>query len=124
MKCLRRRRTRKRNMIRALCRLATGSFDGVFIWNCFEQIPNPRPTLAEYHRILRRDGVLNVRTPNGLFYELCESVLAEQDLRSSAAKFLKNAMGYNNLLGFPYMYGYSVNTLERLIKECGFKRDG
>jgi 2-polyprenyl-3-methyl-5-hydroxy-6-metoxy-1,4-benzoquinol methylase len=106
------------------CRFAEHSFDAVFIWNCFEQIPDPRPTLAECRRILKPEGLLTIRTPNGLFYAICQELLAEQDLRSGAAEFLTEAMGYNNLLGFPYLYGYSAATLERLLEQFGFQSAG
>ncbi|MFL6351265.1 MAG: class I SAM-dependent methyltransferase [Bryobacteraceae bacterium] len=100
------------------------SFDGIFIWNCFEQIADPKPTLAECRRILKPHGLLTLRTPNGLFYALCETLLAEGVLQSGAAGFLLQAMGYNNLLGFPYLYGYSAATLDRLVKQFGFRCEG
>ncbi len=106
------------------CRFEDASFDGVFIWNCFEQIAEPHPMLAECHRILKPEGLLIVRTPNGVFYALCQMLLSEQDLRNGAAEFLRDAMGYNNLLGFPYLYGYGAATLERLIEPFGFRREG
>ena len=33
-------------------------------------------------------------------------------------------MGYNNLLGFPYLYGHSAATLDRLVKPFGFQLEG
>ena len=106
------------------CKFESETFEGIFIWNCFEQIVDPKPVLAECRRILCRDGLLVVRTPNGLFYTLCERLLAHEELRSGAAEFLIHAMGYNNLLGFPYLYGHSQDTLERLIQPFGFVRNG
>jgi SAM-dependent methyltransferase len=50
------------------CRFASHSFDGVFIWNTFEQIEDPKRLLAEVRRILRPGGVLFVRTPNASLY--------------------------------------------------------
>jgi SAM-dependent methyltransferase len=106
------------------CRFAGRRFGGVFIWNCFEQLPDPRPTIAECRRILKPDGLLIVRVPNGLFYTICQKLLAEEGLRSGASEFLTQAMAYNNLLGFPYLYGHSVATLERLIQQFGFRSEG
>lgn len=82
------------------CGFDGGSFDGVFIWNCFEQIAAPKPVLLESRRILEPGGLLALRTPNGLFYRLCESLLANEGLERDKADFLKEAMAYNNLLGF------------------------
>src|SRR5579875_765998 len=80
------------------CHFPENRFDAVFIWNCFEQIPDPKPLLAECRRILRADGLLIVRTPNGLFYTLCHRLLDNASLEMGAAEFLIEAMAYNNLL--------------------------
>jgi SAM-dependent methyltransferase len=106
------------------CRFAPAAFDAIFIWNCFEQIDDPKPTLAECRRILKQGGMLTVRTPDGLFYTICEKLLCAPDVKPEAKDFLLRAMGYNNLLGFPYLYGYSRATLERLISPHGFHLGG
>lgn len=94
------------------CKLEENSIDGVFIWNCFEQISDPKPLLTEAHRILKKNSLLVVRVPNGLFYAMCQNLVCE---------LLAEAMAYNNLLGFPYLYGHSRATLERLIEPRGFR---
>jgi SAM-dependent methyltransferase len=106
------------------CRFPDAGFDGVFIWNCFEQIEDPGPTLAECRRILRPGGLLTVRTPNGLFYAMCQALLSKNELAPGAADFLIEAMGYNNLLGFPYLYGHHYATLKRLIEPFAFHAEG
>lgn len=106
------------------CQFGSGSMDGLFIWNCFDQIENPRPVLAEARRILKPNGLLVVRTPNGLFYARCQRLLSEAAMPGATSQFLLEAMGYNNLLGFPYQYGYSGTTLERLIEPFGFRCEG
>lgn len=106
------------------CAFAEASFEGVFIWNCFDQIENPRPVLIECRRVLKRRGVLVVRTPNGVFYALCRRLLSAADLAPESREFLIEAMGYNNLLGFPYQVGYGRETLQRLTGEFGFRLEG
>ena len=106
------------------CEFPDRSFDGVFIWNCFEQIEDPKPTLDASRRILKPDGLLTVRTPSGLFYSTCQTLLEDPNLEPGAKEFLLDAMGYNNLLGFPYLHGYSPATLERLIEQHGFRCSG
>lgn len=101
-------------------RFPAARFDGVFIWNCFDQIEDPKPLLAECRRVLNPGGLLTVRAPNGLFYSLCQKLLSDATLKASAAEFLVEALGYNNLLGFPYLCGHSAATLERLIEPFGF----
>jgi SAM-dependent methyltransferase len=105
------------------CKFPASSFDGVFIWNCFEQIDDPKPLLRECRRILQPNGLVTVRTPNGLFYRMCQKQLADETLERSASEFLIEALGYNNLLGFPYLCGHSAATLQRMIEPFGFTLD-
>jgi SAM-dependent methyltransferase len=99
------------------CPFRDGSFDAIFVWNCFEQIQNPATTLVAIHRALKRHGMLLIRVPNAVFYRALRSQLktAEED------GFVLQALAYNNLLGFPYLYGYTAVLLNRLITECGFE---
>ena len=46
---------------------AAESFDVVVVLNCLEQLANPPATLNQIRRVLRRHGVLVVRTPNAAF---------------------------------------------------------
>lgn len=101
--------------------LPSEAFDGVFIWNCFEQIEKPQSTLSAARRILKPGGLLAVRTPNGLFYSLCRRLLEDPGLYEGAKTFLLDVLGYNNLLGFPYLYGHNRDTLERLIEPFRFR---
>lgn len=103
------------------CKFAAESFDAVFIWNCFEQIEDSKPLLRECRRILKPNGLLTVRTPNGLFYSSCQKLLAGRTLERGATEFLIEALGYNNLLGFPYLCGHSAATLEQMIQPFGFR---
>ena len=84
------------------CGFNRESFDGVFIWNCFEQLPNPRVALAEAHRILRRFGILVIRVPDAAFYAQCRSLAA---------------LAYNGLLGWPHRFGFTAAALRRLAAE-------
>ncbi len=87
------------------CGFACEAFDGVFIWNCFEQLPNPRVALAEAHRILRRDGILVIRVPDAAFYAECRSLAA---------------LAYNGLLGWPHRFGFTAAALCRFAAEHDF----
>jgi SAM-dependent methyltransferase len=86
---------------------APGSFDAVFIWNCFEQMNDPAATLRAAHRVLKPHGLLTVRVPNAEFY-----------LKERAATDLA---AWNNLPGFPYLYGYSQRLVTRLAGKHGFE---
>lgn len=106
------------------CKFAAQSFDGVFVWNCFEQIEDPAPLLAECKRILKAGGLLVLRTPNALFYRTARRLLASGTVDQKSREFLVDALGYNNLLGFPYLYGYDQETLTAVAARAGFRFDG
>lgn len=89
--------------------------EAVFIWNCFEQLEDQALTLRQSYRLLDKHGLLLVRVPNADFYREQEWRLRR--LRSQAALKL---LGYNNLLGFPYLYGYTPATLDLLLRAHGF----
>ena len=97
--------------------LSDRTFDAVFIWNCFDQIPKPEATLAGVYRVLKPGGLVVIRVPNALFYRA-----VRERLRSSTfdAPGLR-ALAYNNLLGFPYLFGYTAESLTRLLLRCGFQ---
>jgi hypothetical protein len=83
--------------------------EAIFIWNCFEQLEDPGAVLRRARGMLARHGLLVVRVPNADFY-------VRERVRHGARRIL----GYNNLLGFPYRFGYSVVSLRRLLANSGF----
>ncbi|HYP07722.1 MAG TPA: methyltransferase domain-containing protein [Bryobacteraceae bacterium] len=91
-------------------RLGERTSDALFIWNCFEQLLDPMETLRAAWRVLRKHGLLIVRVPNLAFYTA---------FRHSPG-MARKALAYNNLLGFPYLYGYTPETLNRLLARAGF----
>jgi SAM-dependent methyltransferase len=88
------------------CRLEARAFDGVFIWNCFEQIEDPKALLGEVRRIMKPRGVMVIRTPNAHFYRAFDD---------------PTLLGHSNLLGFPHLYGFTMKSLERFVASSGFK---
>jgi SAM-dependent methyltransferase len=82
------------------------SIDGLFIWNCFEQIADPRTLLGTAHGALREYGLLVVRVPDADLY------LHWRDRHLLAA---------NGLLGWPHRFGYGVTALRRMAEEHGFE---
>jgi methyltransferase family protein len=95
-------------------RLPRHSQDGLFIWNCFEQLDEPSRTLAAARDLVKPFGLLVVRTPNFDFYRRLASALKRdgQAIRRLA---------YNNLLGFPYLIGYTPLSLVSLLMAHGFE---
>lgn len=85
------------------------SAEGVFVWNCFEQLENPHQILRSIRNILQPYGVLVIRTPNFEFYETARAHGALREL------------AFNNLLGFPYLIGYTPASLVSLVAQYGFE---
>jgi Methyltransferase domain len=97
-----------------------GSIDLVAIWNTFDQLPDPRPTLAAARRWLRPSGVLALRVPNGLAFR--DAIAAARAHPSAAGHLIFTALAWNNLLSFPYLQGYTPASLDRLMAETGARR--
>lgn len=85
--------------------------DAIFVWNCFEQVEDPWDLMIRARSLLARHGVVVLRVPNAEFYR--RSTLGARD-------WLR-ALGYNNLLGFPYLNGYRLGALQRLLDSTGFE---
>ena len=96
------------------------SVDCVAVWNTFDQLPQPAATLSAITEILRPEAILAVRVPNGLFFRRAVDTMRSSSRPVAAA--LRTTLAWNNLLGFPYLYGYSLATLERLLGRFGFAR--
>jgi SAM-dependent methyltransferase len=100
-------------------RFAAGSFDAIVIWNTFDQLPDPRPLLEQAVPLLRNGGLLVLRVPNGACFAwmITMRALVPPRLRRP----FDVAMACNNLLTFPYLYGYSADQLARLMEPFGFR---
>jgi SAM-dependent methyltransferase len=92
-------------------------FDAVAIWNTFDQLPDPRTAAQVARRLLRPNGVLAVRVPNGEFYVYWRTRLETPGL----SLFATAALAHNNLLTFPYRFGFTPGTLARLLRDTGFR---
>jgi SAM-dependent methyltransferase len=94
------------------------AFDAVAIWNTFDQLAEPRGALIAAHRLLRPDGVIALRVPNGAFYAAWRRRMfhGAAPLRATARALLAQ----NNLLTFPYRAGFTIDALTRLLDATGF----
>ena len=80
----------------------------------------PRPTLAAAARAVRAGGLLALRVPNGRYFADAIARLGHDGELRRRYRLL--ALAWNNLIGFPYLHGYSVRTLDRLVAPYGFER--
>ena len=92
------------------------TFDAVAIWNTFDQLPDPRAALHAAWKLLRPGGVIAIRVPNGAFY----TTMRRRAAHRLAAPLAHLALAHNNLLTFPYRYGFTIRSLSELLESVGF----
>ncbi len=90
--------------------------DAVAIWNCFEQLADPRAVAREARRRLADGGIFAVRVPNGETYARLAGVR-----HGLSGRMARAFLAQNNLLGFPYRHGFTVGSLSLLLERTGFE---
>lgn len=91
-------------------------FDTIAIWNCLDQLPDPRQAAAASRALLAPGGLLAVRVPNGGCYVLLRKLLG-----SPLAPGARALLAHNNLLTFPYRHGFTPGSLTMLLERSGFR---
>ena len=92
--------------------------DAIAIWNTFDQLADPRGLTYEAWRRLRPGGVLAIRVPNGAVYARLHRLVARGNRVGRAVA--RAVLAQNNLLAFPYRWGFTVESLRRLLADVGF----
>ncbi len=95
------------------------TFDAVFVWVCFDQLPDPWATLAEIRRVLAPKGWLVLQVPNGDFAKLVEPAALRSRVQRLRGELLK-VLAYTGLAGFRFQIGYTPASLRRLLRDSGF----
>gem|GEM_PF-471732 len=86
-------------------------FDVVTMTDVFEHLTEPKKMLAEVHRILKPDGIVFIKVPNGLF----------NILKLSIARMAGKLSDYDIFDSYEHVVHYSQDTLKRMLHACGFK---
>lgn len=86
-------------------------FDVVTMTDVFEHIPEPGRILNDVHRILKPDGILFIKVPNGLF----------NMFKFYIAKLTGRLSHYDIFDSYEHVVHYSDWTLKQMLKKCGFK---
>jgi SAM-dependent methyltransferase len=89
--------------------------DVVAIWNCLDQLADPAATIRAAREHLVPGGLLALRVPNGACYAALRPLLA-----GPLGGIARAWLAHNNLLGFPYRYGFTPGSLARLVERLGF----
>jgi SAM-dependent methyltransferase len=89
------------------------SFDGIWILNCFEALPDISDALQQIRRLLKPDGRLVIRTPNAALVALSH--------HPRAPDWLRNLADRNALLGMPYRRCLSLPALTTVLTAQKFR---
>jgi len=94
---------------------APASFDVITLWDVIEHIRKPVENLNYACRLLKKGGILVLKTPNerGLFKQ---SVLTLYRIFGEQASFLLKYVYY-----LPHYFSYSEKSLNLLLRRSGFK---
>ncbi len=85
-------------------------FDVVSMTDVFEHVP-PGPMLGEIRRILKPEGILFIKVPNGLF----------NLLKLYFAKFTGRLSSYDIFDSYEHIVHYSDKSIRCMLKKHGFK---
>lgn len=86
-------------------------FDVVTMTDVFEHIANPDKILDEIRRILKPDGILFIKVPNGLF----------NMFKFKVAKWMGKLKNYDIFDSYEHVVHYSDKTLKKMLEKNGFK---
>jgi SAM-dependent methyltransferase len=93
--------------------------DALTIWNAFDQLADPRAVAFDARKRLRPGGVLALRVPNGAAYVRLHRRFARGGRVERA--IARAVLAQNNLLAFPYRWGFTIASIGRLLSDVGFK---
>jgi hypothetical protein len=85
--------------------------DVVAIWNCLDQLTDPASAVHAARTHLTSGGMLAIRVPNGACYAAFRPLL-----RSRLGGIAREWLAQNNLLGFPYRFGFTPSALTRFVE--------
>jgi len=85
-------------------------FDIVTMTDVFEHISSPNKMLKEINRILKPDGILFIKVPNGLF----------NLFKFRMAKIMNKLNKYDIFDSYEHLVHYSGDTLKKMLEKNGF----
>lgn len=89
----------------------SGFFDVVTMTDVFEHIADPARILTEVSRVLKPDGILFIKVPNGLF----------NLFKLKMAKMAGRLKDYDIFDSYEHVVHYSAVTLKKMLEKNGFK---
>ncbi len=89
----------------------SGFFDVVTMTDVFEHISEPDKALKEAYRVLKPDGVLFIKIPNGLF----------NIFKLKVAKLTGRLENYDIFDSYEHVVHYSGNTIKKMLEKHNFQ---
>ena len=86
-------------------------FDVVTMTDVFEHIPEPKRLLADIEKVIKKDGILFIKIPNGKY----------NMLKLWLAKATGKVKDYDIFDSYEHVTHFTHKTLKRMLAECGFK---
>jgi len=86
-------------------------FDVVTMTDVFEHIPEPKKLLADIKKVIKKDGILFIKVPNGKY----------NMLKLWLAKAVGKVKDYDIFDSYEHVTHFTHKTLKRMLAECGFK---
>ncbi len=86
-------------------------FDIITMTDVFEHISEPKEMIEDVRRILKKDGILFIKVPNGNY----------NMLKLWLAKITNDLRTYNIFDSYEHLTHYTHKTLTRMLDECGFE---
>jgi len=86
-------------------------FDIVTMTDVFEHIPEPKKLLADIKKVIKKDGILFIKVPNGKY----------NMLKLWLAKAAGKVKDYDIFDSYEHVTHFTHKTLKRMLEECGFK---
>jgi 2-polyprenyl-3-methyl-5-hydroxy-6-metoxy-1,4-benzoquinol methylase len=86
-------------------------FDVVTMTDVFEHLPDPKKMLADIKKVIKKDGILFIKVPNGK----CNM------LKLWLAKAFGKTKDYDIFDSYEHVTHFTHKTLKRMLVECGFK---
>ena len=90
---------------------ASSFFDIVAMTDVFEHIASPGKLLREAHRIIKPDGILFIKVPNGLF----------NILKLNLIMIAGRSKTYDIFDSYEHVVHYTQKTLKEMLKKYGFE---
>lgn len=91
--------------------LPENNFDIVTMTDVFEHVVNPREVLGAVHRVLKPDGIVLIKVPNGLF----------NLMKYKTRKLMGKKGESDDFDAYEHVLHYSEVTLAKMVEACGFE---